>query len=95
MVITPSESKLLEPRPLSISGLSKMVISSENIFWLILSFKKEVPLVIVEDAIALAKVPKIPFAIRLSNIREIFGDDYVDSLCWCSCSAIFVCCNDA
>ena len=25
----------------------------------------------------------------------IFGDDYVDSLCWGSCSTISVCCDDA
>ena len=40
---------------------------------MILSFKKEVPLEIAEEDIALAKVLKIPFAILLSNIKGIFS----------------------
>ena len=43
------------------SGLSKTLIESENIFWLTLSFKKEVPLDIADDEIALAKVFNIPW----------------------------------
>ena len=50
-----------------------MFILSENIFWFILSFKKEVPLEIAEDDIAPAKVLKIPFAILLSKIIAIFS----------------------
>ena len=68
MVFTPSESKLLEPRPFNISGLSKISISFENIFWFILSFKKEVPREIAEDDIAPAKVLKIPFAILYQKL---------------------------
>ena len=71
LVFTPSESKIREPRPFNISGLSKIFISSENIFWFILSFKKEVPREMAEDDIALAKVLKIPFAILLSKIIAI------------------------
>ena len=55
------------------SGLSKTLIESENIFWLTLSFKKEVPLDIADDEIALAKVLNIPLAILLSKIIAIFS----------------------
>ena len=55
------------------SGLSKILIESENIFWLILSFKNEVPLEIEEDDIAPAKVLNIPLAILLSKIIAIFS----------------------
>ena len=72
-VLTPSESKLFEPKPLTISGLSKIFTESENIFWPILSFKNEVPLEIEEDDIALAKVLNIPFAILLSKIIGILS----------------------
>ncbi len=58
---------------MSISGLSKTLIVSENIFWLTLSFKKEVPLDIADDEIALAKVLNIPLAILLSKIIAIFS----------------------
>ena len=72
-VLTPSESKLLEPKPFFISGLSIILILSEKIFSLILSFKKEVPLEIAEEDIALAKVFNKPFAILLSKIILIFS----------------------
>ena len=55
------------------SGLSKILIESENIFWLTLSFKKEVPLDMADDEIALAKVLNIPLAILLSKIIAIFS----------------------
>ena len=55
------------------SGLSKTLILSEKIFWLTLSFKKEVPLDIADDEIALAKVLSIPLAILLSKIMAIFS----------------------
>ena len=58
---------------MSISGLSKTLIVSEKIFWLTLSFKKEVPLDIADDEIALAKVLSIPLAILLSKIIAIFS----------------------
>ena len=72
-VLTPSESKLFEPNPFNMSGLSKILIESENIFWPILSFRNEVPLEIAEDVIALAKVLNIPLAILLSKIIAIFS----------------------
>ena len=55
------------------SGLSKIFIEFENIFWSILSFKNEVPLEIEEDDIALAKVLNMPLAILLSKIIAIFS----------------------
>ena len=50
-----------------------MLILSENIFWLTLSFKKEVPLDIADEEIALAKVLNTPLAILLSKIIAIFS----------------------
>ena len=71
--MTPSVSKLLDPWPFIMSGLSQILIVSEKIFWLILSFKNDVPLEITDADIAPAKVLSRPLAILLSKIIAIFS----------------------
>ena len=55
------------------SGLSKILIELEKICWSILSFKKDVPLAIADEDIALAKELNNPFAILLSKIILILS----------------------